>query len=74
MFITSTLKAIPKALFKLSTVGMDTGVHMVRYRMYESISEVLSAIQASSRTTTRMKALSISGSQFLTRERLIKCR
>lgn len=39
--ITRAAKASIKGLLNLTTLGMATGFHMVRYRMYERISEVM---------------------------------
>ena len=37
-------KGLLKSAFRLTTIGMETGFHMVRYRMYERIDEIMSQI------------------------------
>ena len=53
-------KSIVKGLYALSTIGMDTGFHMVRYRMYQRIGEIMSELDDVGR-----EALSISHSDAL---------
>lgn len=53
-------KEVVKGVYKLSTLGMNTGFHMVRYRMYERIGEVMSQLEQ-----VGTEVLSISGSQEL---------
>lgn len=53
-------KTLVKGAYSLSTFGMDTGFHMVRYRMYQRIGEVMNELPQ-----IGQKALSISGSHEL---------
>ena len=58
------LKTAMKQLIRLSTLGLETGPHMNRYRMYRDIKE---ALASANKTQLGYEVVAISGSGDLTR-------